>query len=552
MHTFSLNPEDRSAAVSRLAAIAAPTPAFYALTALSTLIAAFGLLANSTAVVIGAMLVAPLMGPIFGLTMGLVRGDMAVLRRAAVAETSGVALAVSLGVLVGFLPLHPQFGSEILGRTSPNILDLAIALVSGSVGAYCMVDRRLSETIAGVAIATAIVPPLATCGLCLAGGMYARAGGAFLLFGTNFLAIQFAATIVFLLSGLEEGNESTGRPLAKAVRMLGPGLVVLIALGIWLTRALATFVEDQRLESALRNGLGARLGGSLGAQLDGLRFSRGPDELRVVASVLTPVEVSASQVDELELRLEEDTGHQIHLIVRTVISRDVDREGTVYATAEERQQAEVGQAEGRVLDEAAGTLRAQLAQCAGAELVSLERRPDGAFRAVVQSPDEITPHLVAQLEQALTTRLGSPGRLVVRSILTRDADASRFIYDPAPGPPLAQEAIFLQAKLETLLQRELAGRAAELLELRHFKGPPLLVVAKLRAPVSFSPADARELEAALHQRLGEPLRLVLNTRVEGWADAEGYLPNFELPADPGRGGPVLKPAPAPGRDHPPD
>lgn len=538
VHLFSLSGEDRNWAVARLAELATPTPAFYALTALSTLIASFGLLSNSTAVVIGAMLIAPLMGPIFGLTMGLVRGDGLVLRRAVIAETSGVACSIALGLLVGLLPLHPQFGSEVLGRTSPNLLDLAVALGSGLVGAYCMVNRRLSETIAGVAIATAVVPPLATCGLCLAAGMYGRAAGAFLLFGTNFIAIQFAATVVFLLAGLEEERAAAGRPLARMARMLGPGLVLLTVLGVSLTRTLATFVERQALESQMRAEIVARLGSRLGAQLEDLHFSGGDVELEVVASVLTPVEISPRQVEELERKLEESTGRQLHLIIRAMSARDLDREGTVYANSEERQRAESSLAEAGQLEIASAILRLQLSQYPGAELMSLERGADGRFSAAVQTPAEIGPARVAQLEAALTAQLGDRTRLVVRSILTRDADAERYIYEPDTSPALTPDAVFRQAKLETILRSELAERSgsAELVELRQRAGPPLMVIATLRAPASLGPGEVEALQERLIKRLGQPLRLVLHTQVESWADAQAYLRADEaLSAPPGDG-----------------
>jgi uncharacterized hydrophobic protein (TIGR00271 family) len=137
-----------------------PKFSFYALLVASSLIAAFGLIANSTAVVIGAMLVSPLMTPIMGIALGLVRGDAGLLRRALLAEILGVVLAVGMAALFGLLPIKIEATPEMLARTEPTLLDLLVAVLAGFAGAYAMVDERISPALPGVAIATAIVPPL--------------------------------------------------------------------------------------------------------------------------------------------------------------------------------------------------------------------------------------------------------------------------------------------------------------------------------------------------------------------------------------------------------
>lgn len=164
---------------------------------LSTIIAAYGLLSNSTAVVIGAMLVAPLMGPIFGIALGLSIGDNRLLREATSSELLGVLLSVGLAALIGIATLQPDLGPEIIARTRPTIYDVLIALASGLAGAYAIADERISPALPGVAIATALVPPLATCGICLSAGFWDGARGAMLLFLVNLLAIEFAAGIIF-------------------------------------------------------------------------------------------------------------------------------------------------------------------------------------------------------------------------------------------------------------------------------------------------------------------------------------------------------------------
>jgi len=512
--------------------LAAPSPQFYALTLLSALIASFGLLANSAAVVIGAMLIAPLMGPIFGLTLGLVLGNTMVLRRAAVAEASGVALAILLGFLVGLFPLQPEFGAEIISRTAPTILDLAVALVSGIVGAYSMVNRKVSESIAGVAIATAIVPPLATCGICLASGMLQQAFGAFLLFGSNFVAIQFAATLVFLLSGIEEGPLKSGTGTKRIVRILAPGLLLLCLLSIIMTQALVRFVEKQQLESYLRSEISTGLRGSQGAQLDSLQIEGSRSQLEVTASVLTPKEIGMAQVAALESRIEQETGRQLHLVVRSLLSRDVDCNGTVYISEEEREQRESAAQEAGELALAAEALRTQLSRYPGAHLEDVELRADGRLIASVQTPEEIGPQRVAELQAGLVARLGGKLRLVVRSIITRDADAERYIYEPQKVEPvLNPNRVILQAKLETLLRLSLQEdfTGAALNELKYWETEPLLIQATIRAPHGLSPGEVSRLERNLDSKLGRDTRLVVRTMVEAWADREGFITGLDPP-----------------------
>jgi uncharacterized hydrophobic protein (TIGR00271 family) len=132
-----------------VAKMSEPHRSFYFMVGLSAVIAGYGLLDNSSAVVIGAMLVAPLMGPIFGIALGLTNGDRRLLRTATVAQVVGVALTVALGALIGLMPLRATFGSEILIRTQPTLYDVAIAFASGLAGAYAIASKRFSAALPG-------------------------------------------------------------------------------------------------------------------------------------------------------------------------------------------------------------------------------------------------------------------------------------------------------------------------------------------------------------------------------------------------------------------
>ncbi|GAA0866327.1 hypothetical protein GCM10009115_28600 [Sphingopyxis soli] len=168
---------------------------FLLLITLSAAIATLGLLQSSTAVVIGAMLVSPLLGPIMGIGFGLATLESNLIKRSLVTMAAGMAVAILVAMVIIWLSPITDVTTELRARTQPTLLDLGVAVVGGIAGVYAIM-RKLSGVMVGVAIATALVPPLSTVGFGLATGRFDFALGAALLFLTNTLAIAFAATIV--------------------------------------------------------------------------------------------------------------------------------------------------------------------------------------------------------------------------------------------------------------------------------------------------------------------------------------------------------------------
>ena len=198
---------------------------FMTLMCLSTAIAAFGLILDSTAVVIGAMLVAPLMTPLLAAGFGLVQGNGQLVRTAARSVAYGFMLALGIGVICALLTPTARLTGEMLGRGSPNIYDLMVAGISGLAAAFALSRPNLSAALPGVAIAAALVPPLATSGISLAYGEIANARGAALLFTTNVVAIVLAASAVFYARGVRGNRKSGTRRLWVRRLMLGLCLV---------------------------------------------------------------------------------------------------------------------------------------------------------------------------------------------------------------------------------------------------------------------------------------------------------------------------------------
>ncbi len=201
----SLDPEERRRVLNDLALIKRDdwTWRFTVMLTLSVLVAVMGLLAGSPAVVIGAMLLAPLMTPVLGtaasLAMGLPRRTVTSGVRVILASVWCIALAWVASKVA--LTNVDALSSEIESRTRPDLRDLIVALAAGTAGAYATVRSDTSNSLPGVAVAVALVPPLATVGITLEAGNMVWARGALLLYVTNLVAIILAGIVVFLVTG---------------------------------------------------------------------------------------------------------------------------------------------------------------------------------------------------------------------------------------------------------------------------------------------------------------------------------------------------------------
>ncbi len=196
---------------------------------LSTIIATAGVIGDSTATVIGAMIVAPLMTPIMAVAAALVTGQVARASRSLLLVGVGVVAVIALSWAMG--RIYPGFlsfetNTQILGRTSPRVIDLVAALASGAAGAFCMSRKDVSDSLPGVAIAISLVPPLCVVGLSLAHGQTADASGAFLLFAANTLAILLAGGGLLVLLGLSAARTEDLHGHARRNAFVAIGLAI--------------------------------------------------------------------------------------------------------------------------------------------------------------------------------------------------------------------------------------------------------------------------------------------------------------------------------------
>jgi len=231
-HVPQIDRENRIALVERLQSNSNWDFDFIALMVLATTIAAIGLVQDSVAVVIGAMLVAPLMTPLLGLALAIVQDNAMLARISGRSVLYGIFVALLVGFLVGFLiPGFDQSTAQMEARGGPSMLDLFVAFASGLAAAYASSRPGLLAALPGVAIAAALVPPIATSGLALSQGDLALAGNAGILFVVNMFTIVLASILSLWMVGFRSFKKTSGWVIYTGISVT----VSVLVLGIYLS-----------------------------------------------------------------------------------------------------------------------------------------------------------------------------------------------------------------------------------------------------------------------------------------------------------------------------
>lgn len=194
-------PAESRLAYSELREASKPDRGYFVMMAISALIATFGLFLDSVAVIIGAMLIAPLMSPVLATGLAVARGDPRFLTSSLKAVAQGALVAVLCAAAAALVSPELAPGREILSRVKPNLFDLAVAFASGVAGAYTFSSKDLSAMLPGVAIAAALIPPLSVVGIGVGFGNHELVWGALLLFSANLIAIAFGGALTFIALG---------------------------------------------------------------------------------------------------------------------------------------------------------------------------------------------------------------------------------------------------------------------------------------------------------------------------------------------------------------
>lgn len=293
---------------------ALPSKTFFIMNGLAAIIAGYGLLADSAAVVIGAMLVAMMLGPISGIALAFIDNRWILFRTAFTTLVLGVAMIYSIGFMLGLININLPITQEILSRTQPTIMDLMIALAGGAAGAFAAVSPRLSVAVVGVAVATALVPPLVASGILLAHMEWKNAGNAFILALTNIVAIQVSSSLVLWLTGFRRGSDvEVKSTVVEFIKRNFISLLFLLSLTVYLSFNFTHMLNKQLYENKVNADISEFFNKNNNI-IDTIQFDKRQDFtlIRVVIRGDTPPQ--ASDVEKLNELLKADLKKELSIV----------------------------------------------------------------------------------------------------------------------------------------------------------------------------------------------------------------------------------------------
>lgn len=284
---------------------------YYLLLFLSGAIATFGLLSNSSATVIGAMIVAPLMGPIEGMSFAMVMANRRLLKRSALSLTLGALLTVLTATVLTHLIGIEALTDEISARTQPTLMDLGVALAAGATGALAKSRRGIADALPGVAIAVALVPPLSVIGVGIAFASSEVFWGSLLLFLTNLAGIIFSGGLVFLAHRY------------GSVKRAKRGLMFAIAALVGLAVPLSLSFQDLALKKQAANSVNEivrhRSSVFTGAEIQSLSVQKKRGEVTVYMDVeAIPNSISGEQIDTVREQISTELNYPVSLNVSVI------------------------------------------------------------------------------------------------------------------------------------------------------------------------------------------------------------------------------------------
>lgn len=279
-------------------------PTFIVMMVLSTILATVGLFLNSASVVIGAMLIAPLMQPIVSASMGVLRSDQSLMISSFKTVGVGVFLVLLTSSIIALILPFENLTNEISARLRPSLLDLIVALASGMAAAYAKNNEKIVGSLAGVSIAVALVPPLASAGIGLGWMQFDIFYQAFLLFVTNFVGIIFAAALTFLVMGFA--------PMHRAKKGLVYALVVASIVSIPLYFSFKTMLVDSQIRTTLEKSEYTLKGQDIKIENVTIEHREG---LVIKCDLLVPQMLSQSELMRLKGKFESDLREKFDLEV---------------------------------------------------------------------------------------------------------------------------------------------------------------------------------------------------------------------------------------------
>ena len=274
--------------------------------ALSTLLASVGLFASSAPVIIGAMILAPLMAPIISLSMALARQDPSLLTASATTLCIGILVSLGFSSFASFIIPMEIVTPEIAARLSPSLLDLGVAVISGIAGAYAHARVDAAKSLAGVAIAVALVPPLAVTGIGIGWLDLHVAWGALLLFLTNLAGIVFAAALTFLALGFA--------PFTRAKKGLTIAFIGVALVSIPLIFSFMRLSDEAAIMQQLE---GKKIGEVVIREV----HARALQPVEISVKLMTPTTLTTAKLDLIKQTIESQLQQKVILEAQVIIRR---------------------------------------------------------------------------------------------------------------------------------------------------------------------------------------------------------------------------------------
>ncbi|WP_136809199.1 DUF389 domain-containing protein [Desulfosediminicola flagellatus] len=505
---------------------------FYMMVVVSTMIASFGLITNSTAVVIGAMLVAPLMTPIFGMSLALIRSDAQLLGRAAQAEIVGVVAAILMGFTLGTVYPGLEATPEMLARTRPQLFDLLVAVFSGFAGAYALVDEKISPALPGVAIATAIVPPLANTGLCFSLGAYSGGIGSFLLFFSNFLSILLIGSTVFWLFKMTKKYDKLESTVI--LKRFSLPIIGFLLIAFFLYQSLQSIRRERYLRQSIEQTLESELANIPSSSFGDMIYHEDDGQIYVFANVQSATTISPTQVDILQESLHKKLDQPVELTINSTIAQtvsaldtysqltDLDLDGNFIKKTPQENVLKT-----KIAD---SVIRSFLAEMPGSvlKLVRLIKR-DNQLLVVATIHGLLTPPIeeIRQLESQLRDRIEEPDLdLVIRYLKSELYDRDgKFHFDLVGFVDLTPDQQVTLEKAKTVIDSWFSDSKEQSLNgMSHGIVENNLHLYLDTSGITLFPTEiVNELEQRLLTETGQHVTLHIMSRLQALATANGYV-----------------------------
>lgn len=419
----------------------------------------------------------------------------------------------------------------MLSRTQPNLLDLLVAMLAGFAGTYAMIDEHLSPTLPGVAIAVAVVPPLANTGLCLAVGAYLGMYGSFLLFLANVLSILLVSAAVFIAAGLARNIhlESTW----ELIRRFGVASLGFIIVAIILTHTLVRIVKERHLTNTIKGIVASEFADMPISALVNIVHQTYDGNLYILATMRSPKVISPDRVKLIQENLNKKLKRPTEFIVRTILAKDVSATGSTSQVATQNLDGFflAGKLPPNVLavQLAEQSLRETLASrpeltLMDVDLVNFPRGP--MILATIQGSRALIPLEVRQFEKAMQERLHDTNiGLLIQNLITVNVDGKgQILYGAAHFGTETPEEKVLREEVETKVREE-CKKVPDLIltnvdAIRNNHTWHIRVEAVgARVPRR---KDVVEWEEAVSRTINQPVKIFLWSRAEAMVTSEGY------------------------------